>query len=55
MNCKIGTILKLKKSLEKVSIYVFGGNDNQSDISDNSSGFVNNHTFLNLGMISLTE
>ena len=54
MNCKIGTILKLKKSLEKV-IYVFGGKDNQSDNSDNSSGFVNNHTFLNLGMISLTE
>ena len=51
MNCKIGTILKLKKSLEKV-IYVFGGKDIQSD---NSSGFVNNHTFLNLGMISLTE
>ena len=55
MSCSIGSMSNLKKNLEKVSIYVFGGNDNQSDNSDNSSGFVNNHTFLNLGMISITE
>ena len=55
MSCSIGSMSNLKKNLEKVSIYVFGGNDNQSDNSDNSSGFVNNHTFLNLGKISITK